>query len=50
MLLDGTLEKKLTKLKVLCVDFDTKLLFESQTRSIAASVSSKLGIVRKSLN
>ena len=50
MLLNGTLVKRLTKLKVLCVVFDTKLLFDSQTRSIAASASSKLGILRKSLN
>ena len=32
-----------------CVALDTKLLYESHIRSIVASASSKLGIMRKAL-
>ena len=41
--------ERVTELKVLGVVFDTKLSFESNIRSIAASASSKLGIMRKAL-
>ena len=39
----------MTELTVVGVVLDTKLLLESHIRSIAASASSKLGIVRKAL-
>ena len=49
MLDDNVVERK-TKLEVLGVFLDTKLSFESPIRSIAASVSSNLGIMRKALS
>ena len=39
----------LNRLKVLGFVLDTKLLFKSPIRSIAASVSIKVGIMRKAL-
>ena len=49
LVLDGTVVKRVAELKVLGVVLDAKLLFESHIRSIAASASSKLGIMRKVL-
>ena len=40
---------RVIELYALVVVLDTKLSFESHIRSIAASVSSKLGIMRKAL-
>ena len=48
-MLDGTVVKGVTELKVFGVVLDTKLSFESHTRLINASTSSKLGIIREVL-
>ena len=48
-LLDDTVVERVTKLKVLGFVLDTNLSFESHCRSIAASASSKHGIMRKAL-
>ena len=47
--LDGTVVEWVTELKVLGVILDDKLSFEGHIRSIAASASSKVGIMRKAL-
>ena len=49
-MLDGTVLGSLTELKVLGVILDTKLSFESHIRSIAASASNKLTVIRKALS
>ena len=49
LVLAGTVFERVTKLKVISVVLDTKLLFESHIRSTAGSASSKLGIMRKAL-
>ena len=49
LVLDGTVVERVTELKVLGVVLDAKLSFEGHIRSIAASASSKLGIMRKAL-
>ena len=49
LVLDGFVVERVTELKVLGVVLDTKLLFESHIRSIAASASRKLGVMRKVL-
>ena len=41
--------ERVAELKVLGVILDAKLSFEGHIRSIAASASSKLGIMRKAL-
>ena len=41
--------ERVTELKVLGVGLDTKLSFEGHNRSMAASASSKLGLMRKTL-
>ena len=48
-LLYGTVVERVTELKVLGVVLDAKLSFEGHIRSVAASSSSKLGIMRKAL-
>ena len=49
LVLDDTVVNRVTELNVLGVVLDTKLSFESLIRSMAASASSKLGIMRKAL-
>ena len=49
LVLDGTVIERVTELKVLGVVLDTKVSFEGHIRSMAASASSKLGIMRKEL-
>ena len=49
LLFDGTEVEWVTELKILGVYFGTKLSFKSHIRSIAASASSKFGIMRKAL-
>ena len=48
-MLDDTMVDRVTELKVIGVILDTKLSFEGHIRSMAASASSKLGIMRKAL-
>ena len=48
-MLDDTEVERVTELNFLGVVLDTKLLYEIHNRSIAASASSKLGIMRKAL-
>ena len=49
MVLDGTVVGKVTELKVIGAFWIQKLSFESHISSIAASASSKLGILRNAL-
>ena len=49
LMLDYSVVEMVTDLKVLGVVLDAKLSFEIDTRSKAASASSKLGIMRKEL-
>ena len=49
LVLDGTVVERVTELKVLSVVLDLKLSFENHIRSIAASASSRLGIMRNAL-
>ena len=49
MLLDGIIVERVTSLNVFVVFLDIKILFESHIRLIAASLSSKLGIMKQKL-
>ena len=49
LVLDGTVDDRVTELKVLGVVLDTNLPFEGHSRLMAASAFSKLAIMRKAL-
>ena len=49
LVFDSTVVERVTELKDLGVALDTKLSFENHIRSIAASASSKCGIMSKAV-
>ena len=47
LVVDGTVVEMVSELKILGVILDSKLAFENQVRAIAASASTRVGILRK---
>ena len=50
LVVDGTVVERFSDLKILGVILDSKLAFEKQVRSIAASASKRVGILSKTMS
>ena len=50
LLIDGSVVEMVSELKILGVILDSKLTFEKQVRTIAASASMRVGILRKTMS
>ena len=50
LVIDGSVVKMVSELKILGVNLDSKLTFEKQVRAIAATASMRVGILRKTMS